>query len=21
DRCAHTYFSSICIAAAVIFWM
>ena len=21
DRCAHTYFSAICIAAAVIFWM
>ncbi|MGO7960492.1 IS5 family transposase [Rhizobium leguminosarum] len=21
DRCAHTYFSSMCIAAAVIFWM
>jgi transposase len=20
DRCAHTFFSSICIAAAVIFW-
>ena len=21
DRCAHTYFSAICIAAAVIFWL
>jgi transposase len=21
DRCAHTYFSPICIAAAVIFWL
>ena len=21
DRCAHTFFSSICIAAAVIFWL
>lgn len=21
DRCAHTYFSAICIAAAVIFWI
>ena len=21
DRCAHTYFPAICIAAAVIFWM
>lgn len=21
DRCAHTFFSSICIAAAVIFWI
>ena len=21
DRCAHTFFSAICIAAAVIFWM
>jgi transposase len=20
DRCAHTYFSAICIAAAIIFW-
>ena len=20
DRCAHTYFSAICIAATVIFW-
>ena len=21
DRCAHTYFSAICLAAAVIFWL
>jgi transposase len=21
DRCAHTFFSAICIAAAVIFWI
>ncbi len=21
DRCAHTFFSAICIAAAVIFWL
>ena len=21
DRCAHAYFSAICIAAAVIFWL
>ncbi|MBB4439942.1 transposase [Rhizobium leguminosarum] len=21
DRCAHTFFSSMCIAAAVIFWL
>jgi transposase len=21
DRCAHTYFSAICIAAAIIFWL
>jgi len=21
DRCAHTYFSAICIAAVVIFWL
>ena len=21
DRCAHTYFSAICIAAAVLFWL
>ncbi len=21
ERCAHTYFSAICIAAAVIFWL
>ena len=21
DRCAHTYFSAICIAAAVVFWL
>jgi len=21
DRCPHTFFSSICIAAAVIFWL
>ena len=21
DRCAHTYFSAICIAAALIFWL
>jgi transposase len=21
DRCAHTHFSTICIAAAVIFWL
>lgn len=21
DRCAHTYFSAICIAATVIFWL
>lgn len=21
DRCAHTYFSSICIAATIIFWI
>jgi transposase len=21
DRCAQTYFSAICIAAAVIFWL
>ncbi|KAB2721005.1 transposase, partial [Brucella intermedia] len=21
DRCAHTFFSVICIAAAVIFWL
>ena len=21
DRCAHTFFSSICIAAALIFWL
>ncbi|MBB5043568.1 transposase [Shinella fusca] len=21
DRCAHTFFSSICIAATVIFWL
>ena len=21
DRCAHTYFSAICIAAAVAFWL
>ena len=21
DRCAHTFFSSICIAVAVIFWL
>ena len=21
DRCAHTFFSTICIAAAVIFWL
>ena len=21
DRCAHTYFSAICLAAAVIFWV
>jgi transposase len=21
DRCAHTYFSTICVAAAVVFWL
>ena len=21
DRCAHTFFSAICIAAAVLFWL
>ncbi|WP_139110085.1 transposase, partial [Ensifer sp. LC163] len=21
DRCAHTFFSAICIAASVIFWL
>ncbi len=21
DRCAHTFFSAVCIAAAVIFWI
>ncbi len=21
DRCAHTFFSAICIAATVIFWL
>jgi transposase len=21
DRCAHTYFSAICVAAAVVFWL
>ncbi|WP_407697084.1 hypothetical protein [Shinella zoogloeoides] len=21
DRCAHTFFSSICIAATIIFWL
>lgn len=21
DRCAHTFFSAVCIAATVIFWL
>jgi transposase len=21
DRCAHTYLSAICLAAAVVFWL
>jgi transposase len=21
DRCAHTFFSAVCIAAVVIFWL